>query len=156
LKHRTTNVVPGGGANAANNLVALGAKVFPVTVVGTDHAGDALVHYFRSLAVDISGIVRAKDWATPTKTRFLAGWTHTVAQQVLRVDCEPTGPPRDKLLMQLAAKLAGKLNSADALAVSDYGFGVAAPPAVKAAARGWKRKGIILLDARYRLDAYAN
>jgi len=156
LRHRATSVFPGGGANAANNLAALGAKVFPVTVVGTDQAGDALVQYFRSLAVDMTGIVRAKDWATPTKTRFLAGWTHTIAQQVLRVDREPTGPPRDKLLTQLAAKLVAKLKGADALAVSDYGFGVAAPPAVKAAARGWKRKGIILLDARYRLDAYAH
>ena len=39
LRHRGTNVVPGGGANAANNLAALGAKVFPVTVVGDDAAG---------------------------------------------------------------------------------------------------------------------
>ncbi len=34
LRHRGTTVAPGGGANAANNLAALGAKVYPVTVVG--------------------------------------------------------------------------------------------------------------------------
>src|SRR5207237_7751841 len=39
LKHRETQVVPGGGANAANNLSALGANVFPITVVGDDAAG---------------------------------------------------------------------------------------------------------------------
>ena len=31
LRHRETQVVPGGGANAANNLSALGARVLPVT-----------------------------------------------------------------------------------------------------------------------------
>src|SRR2546425_13271522 len=45
LKHRETQVVPGGGANAANNLASLGAKVMPITVVGDDAAGDALFQY---------------------------------------------------------------------------------------------------------------
>ena len=40
LRHRETEIVPGGGANAANNFVALGAKVFPITAVGDDPAGD--------------------------------------------------------------------------------------------------------------------
>src|SRR5262245_50501987 len=42
LRHRETRIKPGGGANAANNLAALGAKVSPVTVVGKDLAGDSL------------------------------------------------------------------------------------------------------------------
>src|SRR5215831_16091234 len=46
LKHRETKLVPGGGANAANNLVALGAKVFPITAVGNDVAGEALTDFF--------------------------------------------------------------------------------------------------------------
>src|ERR1700752_5406445 len=41
LRHRETQVVPGGGANAANNLAALGARVLPVTAVGQAAAGDA-------------------------------------------------------------------------------------------------------------------
>src|SRR6266446_6797091 len=127
LRHRGTNVSPGGGANAANNLAALGAKVYPITVVGEDAAGNSLTEYFRTIAVDTSGIVHAKDWITPTKTRFLAGWTHTVAQQVLRVDREPSAPPAEKILVKLAAKLQARLRSADAIAISDYGFGVASP-----------------------------
>src|ERR1700704_2259611 len=47
LRHRETQLVPGGGANAANNFAALGAKVLPVTVVGDDSHGDALIQYFR-------------------------------------------------------------------------------------------------------------
>src|SRR6202171_3383098 len=47
LRHRETQLVPGGGANAANNLAALGARVLPVTAVGDDAAGEALIGYFR-------------------------------------------------------------------------------------------------------------
>src|SRR5262249_33672266 len=95
LRHRETHLVPGGGANAATNLAALGAKVSPVTAVGVDLAGDALIAYFKEKRVDTSGIVRVKGWTTPTKTRFLAGWAHTVGQQVLRVDYEPSTPLPD-------------------------------------------------------------
>ena len=155
LRHRGTNVVPGGGANAANNLAALGAKVSPVTIVGEDAAGAALLEYFRTISVDSSGIIRVKKWTTPTKTRFLAGWPHTVAQQVLRVDREPNSPPSEKILARLTAKLRMKLRSADGMAVSDYGFGVVSPAAVKDATRISKDKPVTL-DARYGIDAYSN
>src|SRR6267378_3527969 len=108
LKHRETKLVPGGGANATNNLAALGAKVSPVTAVGSDAAGEALTEYFRGLGVDTSGIVCVPNWTTPTKTRFLAGWAHTTVQQVLRVDREPGVPLPDKAKVQVAAKLAAK------------------------------------------------
>jgi rfaE bifunctional protein kinase chain/domain len=155
LRHRGTTVAPGGGANAANNLAALGAKVYPVTVAGEDAAGNSLTEYFRRIGVDTSGIMRAKDWVTPTKTRFLAGWTHTVAQQVLRVDREPSAPPNQKILAKVAGKLQSTLRSAAAMAISDYGFGVASPSAVKQALRV-NGSSVTTLDARYRLNAYAN
>src|SRR6202165_690874 len=40
LRHRETQVSPGGGANAANNLAALGARVLPISAVAEDAAGD--------------------------------------------------------------------------------------------------------------------
>lgn len=154
LRHRESHLVPGGGANAANNLAAMGARVLPITAVGADAAGDALISYFKERRISTSGVVRVKGWTTPTKTRFLAGWAHTVGQQVLRVDYEPqvTLPPgaRNKIEQLLRARL----RSADAIAVSDYGFGVATPELVRAAAA--KRKGVpVTLDARYNLTRYA-
>jgi rfaE bifunctional protein kinase chain/domain len=156
LRHRGTAVAPGGGANAANNLAALGAKVYPITVVGDDAAGHALTETFSKIGVDTGGIIPAKDWITPTKARFLAGWTHTVAQQVLRVDREPSAPPPEKILARVAAKLQTKLQSVDGMAISDYGFGVASPQAVKQAIPSKSSLRVTTLDARYRLDAYAS
>src|SRR5580693_4720260 len=91
LRHRRTESYPGGAANAVFNLADLGARVLPVGVVGNDEGGRALLDLFRSKRVDTAGIVRAADWITPRKTRYLAGWTHTTEQQVLRVDREPQG-----------------------------------------------------------------
>src|SRR5262249_44650380 len=51
LRHRETQVLPGGGANAATNLAALGARVFPVTAVGDDASGSALVGQFREKGI---------------------------------------------------------------------------------------------------------
>src|SRR5580704_381477 len=155
LRHRETQLVPGGGANAANNFAALGARVHTISTVGDDPAGDAIINYFRNKRVDVSGLLRVKGWTTPTKTRFLAGWAHTVGQQVLRVDREPQSPLPEAVHKKLHAKLRAKLRSAHALAVSDYGFGVAAPALVRQAISEQKSAPPVTLDARHNLHAYA-
>jgi len=155
LKHREIQVVPGGGANAANNLASLGAKVEPITVVGDDAAGDALLECFRQKKMNTSGILRVKGRATPTKTRFLAGWAHTVAQQVLRYDYEPQEPLSDTIRKKIQQKLSASLRKADALAISDYGFGVATPELVRQATDKLRKSLPITLDARYQLHSYA-
>ena len=155
LRQRETRLVPGGGANAANNLAALGARVIPITVVGDDLAGEALLSYFRERKINTSGVVSAKGWTTPTKTRFLAGWAHTVAQQVLRVDSEPQFPPGESARRKLMEKLKTYIRSADALAVSDYGFGVATPELVRLAVLKRPGKLQVTLDARHNLSSYA-
>jgi rfaE bifunctional protein kinase chain/domain len=155
LRHRETQLVPGGGANAANNLAALGATVLLITAVGHDAAGDALVAYFRRKRANVSGVLRVKGWSTPTKTRFLAGWAHTVGQQVLRVDREPQSLLPESARRKLRRILQTYLRSADGLAVSDYGFGIASPELVQFARSKRKTALPIALDARYNLAAYA-
>lgn len=154
LRHRETRILPGGAANATNNLAALGAAVMPITVVGDDDAGDALVQAFRQQRVDVSGILRVNDRITPTKTRFLAGWAHTVGQQVLRVDYEPQSQLGNSLRKKIQKLLRARLKKSDAFAISDYGFGVANPEAVRGAMSAERYAIPVSLDSRYRLTAY--
>jgi rfaE bifunctional protein kinase chain/domain len=156
LRHRETRVVPGGGANAANNFAALGAKVFPVTAVGSDAAGHSLIQTFREKKVDTSGILRVKGRITPTKTRFLAGWAHTVGHQVLRVDYEPQSGLPEALQRKIQTLLASRMKKADALAISDYGFGVAGPEVVRHVVGKIGRSIPVSLDSRYRLADFKN
>jgi len=154
LKHRETQIAPGGGANAANNFASLGAKVIPITAVGEDEPGDCLREFFRALKMDVSGIFRVKGWTTPTKTRFLAGWAHKVGQQVLRVDYEPEHALPPEIYKKIYTKLSLSLKNVDAFAVSDYGFGVASPEEIgKLLSRG-KRRTLATLDSRYQLTNY--
>jgi rfaE bifunctional protein kinase chain/domain len=155
LRHNHTQLVPGGGANATNNFAALGARIIPVTVIGDDAPGAVLREYFSSMRVDVSAIFVAKGWTTPTKTRYLAGWAHTAGQQVLRVDREPTTSLPATVVAKVQKALVRKLKQADALAVSDYGFGVASPALVRQARSARQGKFVITLDARHNLHAYA-
>src|SRR5258705_5673426 len=70
LKHKETRLVPGGGANATNNLAALGAKVSPVTAVGSDAAGETVAENFWGLGGGTFGIGRVTDWKARDKTRI--------------------------------------------------------------------------------------
>ena len=63
LKHRDRTVLPGGAANAANNLADLGVNVLPVGIVGDDEAGRLLLRYFRHKKIPVSGVL--KDKRTP-------------------------------------------------------------------------------------------
>ena len=154
LRHRETHIIPGGAANATNNLAALGARVMAISVVGDDDAGDCLLAQFREKKVDISGILRVQGHTSPTKTRFLAGWAHTVGQQVLRVDYEPHTILPPEHLKRIRSLIRAKMKTADAVAISDYGFGVATPATVGVVAK--LAKGVpITLDSRYRLADYA-
>jgi D-glycero-beta-D-manno-heptose-7-phosphate kinase len=154
LRHRETELLPGGGANATNNLVDLGARVLPVGAIGDDDAGRAIVDYFRKKHVDVSGLVRAAGWSTPVKTRYLAGWTHTTRQQVLRVDREPNVPLSAAIQKSLVSKINQRVKRANILLASDYGFGSVTPAALKSLRRSAGKKLKITLDSRYCLGDY--
>jgi D-glycero-beta-D-manno-heptose-7-phosphate kinase len=156
LKHRERTVVPGGGANAANNLAELGVNVLPVGIVGDDEPGRLLLKYFRHKKIAVSGVLKDKTYTTVTKTRILAGMTHTARQQVVRVDREPQDAPNSHLTRELYLAARNYAHASDALLVSDYGYG-AATPAIVGTLRDKGKLGAvpIVLDSRYRMLLYA-
>jgi rfaE bifunctional protein kinase chain/domain len=155
LKHRERTVVPGGGANAANNLAELGVNALPVGIVGDDEPGRLLLKYFRHKKIAVSGVLRDKTYTTVTKTRILAGMTHTARQQVVRVDREPQEAPNSHLTRELYLAARNYAHASDALLVSDYGYG-AATPAIVGALRDKGKLGAvpIVIDSRYRMLQY--
>jgi D-glycero-beta-D-manno-heptose-7-phosphate kinase len=156
LKHRERTVLPGGGANAANNLADLGVNVLPVGIVGDDEQGRLLLKYFRHRRIPISGVLKDKSYTTVTKTRILAGMTHTARQQVVRVDREPASAPNTHLTRELYLAARNYAHASDAVLVSDYGYGAATPAIVIALREKGKLKSLpIVLDSRYRLLQYS-
>jgi len=155
LKHRERMLVPGGGANAVNNLADLGVNVRPVGVVGNDEAGRELINIFRRKRVQTSGIIVDRNFSTVTKTRILAGMQHTARQQVVRLDREPENGPGKSTQRRLVAAARRFIRASDALLVSDYGYGSASPALLTALRRGGRAGVPIILDSRYRLLQYS-
>lgn len=158
LKHRERTVLPGGGANAVNNLADLGVNVLPVGAIGDDEPGRLLLKFFRHKRIPVSGVLKDKSYTTVTKTRILAGMTHNTRQQVVRVDREPANAPNQHLRREIFLAAREYLRASDALLVSDYGYGSASPAIVNALRQAGRKKIAsvpLILDSRYRLLEYA-
>src|SRR5215472_4898402 len=156
LRHRERTVVPGGGANAVMNLASLGVNVLPVGVVGDDEAGSLLLERFREKKIPVSGIERLQGHTTTTKTRILAGMSHTSRQQVVRVDREPE--PLGEMhpaLLNLVNAAREYATASDALLVSDYGYGAATPRLLTfVKSNGCLENKPVTVDSRYRILDY--
>ncbi len=156
LKHRERTVLPGGGANAVNNLAELGVNVLPVGIVGEDEVGRLLMKHFRHKKIPVSGVLKDKSYTTVTKTRILAGMAHTSRQQVVRVDREPQTVPNAHLTRELYLAARNYAHASDAVLVSDYGYGAATPAIVNTLREKGKVGSLpIVLDSRYRMLQYS-
>lgn len=154
LAHAGETTSPGGGANAAANVAALGGRAIPVGVVGDDEAGNELLRSLRERGVETAGVLRRADYPTPTKTRILAGGRHAIQQQIVRIDVERPQALSSGERQTLADSLA-RLSSGAAVGVlSDYGYG-AVDPALVAPLRAALAPGALLLcDSRHRLSDF--
>jgi D-glycero-beta-D-manno-heptose-7-phosphate kinase len=156
LKHRERTIVPGGGANAINNLADLEVNVLPVGIVGEDEPGRLLVRAFRHKHIAVSGILKDKSYTTVTKTRILAGMTHSARQQVVRIDREPDATPNSHFTRELILSAREYARASDALLISDYGYGAATPAILSSIrAKGGLRGIPVTLDSRFRMLEYS-
>jgi rfaE bifunctional protein kinase chain/domain len=153
LEYDSTEIVPGGAGNAANNVAALGGRVRLAAVVGRDEPGTRLIGALHR-RVDRASVVRLRDATTTVKTRILAGGVHSAKQQVVRIDRGVRQPPspRSRGVFLTAALKAVK--NVDAVLVSDYGSGLVTPGLVMRLLRGARPGTPILVDSRYRLLDY--
>ena len=156
LKQREKKILPGGGANSAANLAALGAQVTPVGVVGDDESGDGLLAYFREREISTRHIVRVKGHLTPTKTRILGGLSHWQRQQIVRIDREPQAPLNAKTQTRLTKETAKLLVSSTGLLVADYGYATTNAKEVESLRKRAGRSVPITIDSRYDLLTYKN
>jgi rfaE bifunctional protein kinase chain/domain len=123
VKFEESRVCPGSAGNTINNLLALGAHVYPLGFIGSDNAGKKLIKYFsQHKNIDMSGLIR-HDGETVTKTRILAGDTHTSKQQVIRIDKDSNRPVSQSEKLTLIKKLKATAPLVDAFIISDYGHG---------------------------------
>jgi rfaE bifunctional protein kinase chain/domain len=134
---------------------ALGARVTPVGAVGADGAGEELVALCRAAGIAADGIVTERGRITPVKTRIMAGGYQATRQQVVRLDREPAGEPQPTTEDALLERLGTLAARADAIVISDYGYGTVTPRIfehVKTVAR--RVNAVVSVDSRYQMPRF--
>jgi D-beta-D-heptose 7-phosphate kinase/D-beta-D-heptose 1-phosphate adenosyltransferase len=142
--------LPGGAANAALNLAALGASARIVSVVGADRDGDELRAGLEACGVDGRGLVVSGCRPTLALHRLSAQ-----SQLLVRFDDgsrDPLDSETEELLVQ---QLGRALVDADAVVLSDYGYGVVTARVVEVLAEHQARRPRVLVvdskrPARFR------
>lgn len=155
LRHECTETTPGGAANCAVNLAALGAQATLVGVVGDDEPGQALLEKLQAANVDCQNIVIAQGTHTTTKVRVLAGQMHSTRQQVIRIDYENQSRIEEHIRQSLREKLSEAAREADAVIISDYNYGVADALMAETVREATAQSNIpVILDSRFRLQHF--
>jgi ADP-heptose synthase, bifunctional sugar kinase/adenylyltransferase len=155
LRHEETETRPGGAANAAANVASLGGMPILVGVTADDENGRLLRQSLESAGVNCGQIVSNVGGTTTTKVRVLAGQSYSVKQQVIRIDYENSSDLSDELRSQLIENLANASADADAIVISDYGYGVVDKELFEQARQLAQQHSIpLIVDSRTRLREF--
>jgi rfaE bifunctional protein kinase chain/domain len=125
--------------------------VLPLGIVGADRAGEAVRRLFVEQGIPTEGVVTVAGRATPVKTRIMAGGSRATRQQLVRVDREPEGPAPPAAEAALLERLAAWSGRAEAVVLSDYGYGTVTARLLDAARELASRGVIVTADSRYDL-----
>ena len=136
---QSESFMPGGAANAARNLAALGVTAELFAVVGRDESAARLRQLLRDQKIGCNGLLPHPSRATSIKTRIVAH-----QQQVVRVDRESRSELDARTTERLLGALQSRLRGASAVIVGDYGKGVVTQPLLDGIKKLCRERGIWL------------
>ena len=135
---------PGGAGNVALNLVALGAKVGIIGVVGKDYHGRGLCTLLEKEGIDCSFFFLEEALSTIIKSRLIAG-----SQHIIRLDEEKVVPLSLELEEKIVSAFENIVSSFDIVAFSDYHKGFFTPSLLKRLISIARVKGVsIIVDPK--------
>jgi rfaE bifunctional protein kinase chain/domain len=136
--------VPGGAANVANNIRALGSRVSLLGVIGNDLNGNIFLQQLKRRKIDGRGIFKENRRGTTVKTRIIAGH-----QQVVRVDWERTDPLPKEMNQKIIKFINQHIDEFSGIIIEDYGKGVINSPLLEElVAVAHKKKKTITVDPK--------
>ena len=137
MRVRHSRVTLGGAGNVAANIAALGGRAVLVGIVGDDEAGRALGAAITAHPGIAPRLIESGVRPTITKTRFVAS-----RQQIVRTDEESSLPLQPEEEAALIAAIAGAMEGARAVVLSDYGKGVLGPAVIAATLADARARGL--------------
>lgn len=153
LEFEQRQLIPGGAANPAANIAALGSTAVQMGVIGSDTAGTTLRQVLQARGIEINALVTDPGRPTTVKLRIMAQMGLRFPQQVARLDTLSREPISASVERQVRAAIAEHIASASAVLVSDYDGGLLTPSLVDTLRR-LGRTVLLCADAQGHLDKY--
>jgi rfaE bifunctional protein kinase chain/domain len=138
IRHERTAHLPGGAANVALNLKALGAVPTLIGVAGKDASGDELERCLRSSGFHSAQLIRSEGRRTTRKMRIVADHAH----QVLRLDTEDVEEINGPAVTALVEAIKKAIPNSKLVVMSDYLKGVLTPEVAQAVIARASKAGV--------------
>lgn len=157
LEHSHTNVILGTASNAANNIATLApGNASAMGALGKDYHAPILIKTLKDAKIKTDYMFEDKNRATTVKTRISGICSHSITQQVVRIDRQTTSPLSKETENKVLSKLEGAIKAHDGVVLSDYHLGFLTPKIVKnAIALCKKHNKIIVADVQKDFEKYA-
>ncbi len=156
LQHTHTKFILGGASNAAHNVSAInGGKVSVVGVVGEDYQAQDLKNSFAEAGINCESLITDKERKTITKTRISGSCSHSITQQIVRIDRQTNAPISKETETKIIDKVVKLIPDYDAVILSDYHIGTLSDNIIKAVidtAKKYSKK--VIVDAQKDLNRY--
>ena len=145
---RNEKNMPGGAANVARNVKALGGRAAIVGTIGSDQAGRELLHVMHKDGIRTGYVTRLNKIKTTVKMRIIGE-----RQQVVRVDWDNKLQLDGILLKKLCRKAADAAARSSGIILADYAKGFICPEIVAAILKAAKRHKVpVAMDPKENRD----
>jgi rfaE bifunctional protein kinase chain/domain len=155
LEFESRQWIPGGAANPASNIAALGSTALQVGVVGADDSAANLHEVLHARGISTKYLVTDLSRPTTVKTRIMAHMGLRFPQQLARVDTLSREPITSAVEQQVQTVIKQQMANVDSVLVSDYHTGLLTPSLVEMIRqRTTENRTLLTADAQGELDKY--
>lgn len=156
LEFETRQYLPGGAANPAANITALGSTAVQTGVIGADTAATNLRQILQVRGIDTQCLITDSSRPTTVKMRIMAQMGLRFPQQIARLDTLSREPVSQHIEAQILQAVDREIHRVKAVLLSDYHAGLLTASLVDAIRQRGTEAGILLTaDAQGNLEKYA-
>ena len=156
LQHTHTKFILGGASNAAHNVAKLNnGQVTVLGVVGEDYQAEDLKNAFVEANINCDSLISDKSRKTITKTRISGSCSHSITQQIVRIDRQTNAPISFTTEAKLIEQIEKLIPLNDVVILSDYHIGTLSDKIINTVMNTAKKYSIkVIVDAQKDLNKY--
>lgn len=156
LQHTHTKFILGGASNAAHNVSEInGGKVSVIGIIGDDYQAQDLRNAFNEAGINCESLIVDKTRKTITKTRISGSCSHSITQQIVRIDRQTNAPISKETEEKMITEIEKLVPLHDAIILSDYHIGTLTDKVIATVVNTAKKHNKkVIVDAQRDLDRY--